>query len=412
MPTFIAGLDIGTHTIKAAVAETRRDGRISLRKIARGPSAGMRRGVIHDLGETIRACVAVISEVKRDYPHALKSLYLAHGGEGAATHPSRGIVAVSRADSEIHRDDIERAIEASQAIKLPRNRTVIHSLIQEYIVDEAQHITDPTGMMGNRLEVRSLIIEGFTPAFKDAIRCAEVCGGGVREVMFSPLAASRAALSKAQRELGVCLVDIGAGTCGIAVYDEGKLAHTAILPMGSGHVTNDLAIGLRTTPEAAEHIKRTLGLALAREAPARETVELRKFDPTLRTSATRRFIAEVIEDRCVELFSLVHHELTEIGLGGKLSGGVVLAGGGSKLPGLVSLARQELKVAAQVGMPLLTEFDLPDPELAHIAEDPEMMTVIGLLLSAGDSFKTERPARQTPYWFSSIFKSIFKHFMT
>src|SRR3989344_3021575 len=188
---FVTGVDIGSQNVKAAIAEVKKEGQLALRKIIKMPSAGVRKGVVDDASDTTRAVSQLIGEIKKFDRNAVKNIFLSVGSSDVKIHSSKGIVAVSRADSEIHRDDIERAIEASQAIKLPRNRTVIHSLIQEYIVDEAQHITDPTGMMGNRLEVRSLIIEGFTPAFKDAIRCAEVCGGGVREVMFSPLAASR-----------------------------------------------------------------------------------------------------------------------------------------------------------------------------------------------------------------------------
>ncbi len=400
----ITGLDLGTHTIKAAVAEIRKDGTLALKRIARGPSAGIRRGALYDIGEAVRALSRVVSDVKRDFPQAFRRVYLAHGGADVAVHPSRGIVAVSRADSEIHRDDIERAIEASQALKLPRNRTIIHALIQEYIVDEAQHISDPTGMIGSRLEVRSLIIEGFTPALKDATRAVEVCGGSVAETVFSPLAASRAVLSKSQRELGACLIDIGAGKTGLAVYDAGGLIHTAVIPVGAGHATNDLAIGLRTTPAVAEHIKLTLGLVPSREAPARETVELRKFDASLKTSATRRFIAEVIEDRLAEIFAIVENELAAVERGGKLPAGAVLVGGGAKLPGLSSLVRQELKMAAQIGVPPLSEFDLRDPELSSAAEDPEMATALGLLLLAADGAEKRTAGRAMPRWIAKLSK--------
>ncbi len=383
-PRYIVGLDVGTYSIKAAVAEVKKNSKLSLVQVFKVPSAGMRRGVVDDLGEATRAISQALGEIRQISKGAIKNIYLGVGSPDFRSQMGMGMVAVSRADSEIYQDDIDRAVDASQAIKLVGNRMIIHRITNEFIVDGVNGIRDPLGMVGNRLEVKSTIIEAFGPSIKNLTKCVEAAGGEVAGLIFAPLAASRAMLSRNQKELGVVMVDIGFGKTGLSVYEENKLLHTSIFPVGSGNITNDLAIGLKIGVNSAENIKLSIGTALAKEAPSREQVEMSKYESGSRGSASRRYIAEIIEARLAEMLEFVNNELKYTGKAARLPAGVILAGGGSKIPAMVDLARQELKLNAQIGVPNLSELDIANSELMTLAEDPEMACVFGLLLSGVD----------------------------
>ena len=403
----VVGLDVGSQTIKAALLQIGKDGELLLRALIKGPSAGIRRGIVEDVRDATRALNDILLQLKPYDRDALKNIFLGVGSDDIKVHASRGIVAVSRADSEIHRDDIDRAIEASQAIKLLPNRAILHSVIQEFIVDDVDAIRDPSGMVGSRLEVRSLIIDGFGPHVKNLTKCIETCGGRIAGYVCSPLASARAVLSKNQRELGTLLIDIGYGRTGFAVFEENQLLTTAVIPFGSGHVTNDVAVGLRSSVAVADHIKLSLGVALTKEAPARELVDLKKFDPALRGTVSRRFIAEIIERRFAEIFELIQSELKRIGRAGRLPGGAVITGGGSKIPALVDLASHELKLSAQLGIPDTTEFRVEESDLSLRVDDTDLSCVVGLALSGADRLRGGRELLQNePIW-----KRLLKHFL-
>lgn len=406
MTNYIVGLDIGSHSIKAAVAEVKKNGKLSLVRVLKMPSAGMRRGIVDDLPEATRAISQMLTEIKQVSKSAIKNIYLGVGSPDFRVQHRQGAVAVSRADSEIYKDDIDRAVEASQAIKLPLNRMVVHAVIKEHVVDDVADVRDPLGMVGNRLEVRSLIIDAFTPSIKNLMKCVESAGGGISALIFSPLAASQAILTRNQKDLGVVVIDIGFGKTGMAVYEENKLLHTVVFPVGSGNVTNDLAIGLKTSIASAENIKLTLGSALAKEAPARELVDLKKFDPSAKGNISRRYISEIIEARLVEVLEFANNELKYISKLAKLPGGVILTGGGAKTPGMVDLAKQELRMSAQVGVPNIVEIDSTDSELMSQAEDPEMSCAFGLLMWGG-----EKIAQSESYDGIGFIKKIFRSFL-
>ena len=401
---YITGLDIGAGSIKAIVGQVNDDGRISILRVFKSPSAGMRKGVIDDFSEMTRSLNQIFSEIKTFSRQALKNIYVNVESCDVHTQFSRGIVAVSRADYEIHKDDIDRAVMASQAVKLAPNRTVLHAIIKEYIVDGIGDIRDPLGMIGNRLEVNSLIIDVFEPAIKNLSKCVEMAGGLVGGLIFSPLASGRSVLSKNQKDLGVVLVDIGFGTTGICVYEENKLIHAAVLPVGSGNVTNDLAIVLKTSVTAAEAIKLSFGTALAKDVSGKEVIDLRKIDSNAKNTTTKKKVADIIETRLAEIFEFVNNELKSIEKAGQLPAGVVLVGGGSKIAGIVDLAKQELKLPAQIGIPETTALDLANGELNLQVEDPEFACASGLMLwgsekyvSAGDNLKG---------WFGKMINSL------
>ncbi len=377
---FITGLDIGASNIKAVVGQVKEDGRISILKVFKSPSSGMRKGVIDDFSELTKSLSQIFGEIKNFSRPALKNIYVNIESPDIHTQFSKGIVAVSRADFEIHKDDIDRAVQASQSVKLAANRTILHAIIKEYIVDGIGDIRDPLGMIGNRLEVNSLIIDVFDPATKNITKSVEMAGGVNNGLIFSPLASARSVLSKNQKDLGVVLVDIGFSTTGICVFEENKLLHAAVLPVGSGNITNDLAIVLKTSITAAEAIKLTFGTALAKEVSGREIIDLRKIDPTAKNSTTKKRVAEIIETRLAEIFEFVNNELKNIGKAGQLPAGVVIVGGGSKIPNIVDLAKQELKLPAQIGIPETTSFDIANGEINLQVEDPELSCSVGLLI--------------------------------
>lgn len=405
----IVGLDIGSQTIRVAVGVPQSRGRLALTKLSRFPSEGLRKGMVDDVPALTRVLSAAFSDLKQESKDATKNLFVSVGSPNVRVQASRGIVAVSRADLEIYKEDVARAIEASEAVKLAANRMVLHTLTDEFAVDDISDIKDPLGMVGNRLEARSLIIDAFAPAIKNLIRAVEVAGGSIAGLIFNPLSSARAVLTKNQRDLGVCLLDIGFGTTTFAVYQEGKLLHTGAFPFGSGHVTNDLAIGLKTSIDAAERVKFAFGAALAKDVPIRENVELAKFDSGARGGASRRFIAEIVEVRLAEIFEFIHNDLRSIGRGGQLPGGIVLTGAGAKLPGIVDLAKQEFRLPARVGVPELASFHVENSELATQLDDPEYACALGLLLWGAD--KQAGDVRPAMFDLSGWAKRLMNYFM-
>ncbi len=401
---YITGLDIGASNIKAVVGQVNEDGRISILRVFKSPSAGIRKGVIDDFSEMTKSLNQIFGEIKNFSRQALKNIYVNIESCDIHTQFSRGIVAVSRADFEIHKDDVDRAVQASQSVKLLSNRTVLHAIIKEYIVDGINDIRDPLGMIGNRLEVDSLIIDVFDPAVKNLTKCVEAAGGNVSGLIFSPLASARSVLSKNQKDLGVVLVDIGSSTTGICVYEENKLIHAAVLPVGSGNVTNDLAIVLKTSIVAAEAIKLSFGTALAKEVSGKETIDLRKIDSNAKNTTTKKRVAEIVETRLAEIFEFVNNELKSIGKAGQLPGGVMLVGGGSKIAGIVDLAKQELKLPAQIGIPETSSLEIANGELNLQVEDPEFACSVGLMIWGSDKFSGGGGSLKS--WFDHLINSL------
>ncbi|MFH1162164.1 MAG: cell division protein FtsA [Candidatus Jorgensenbacteria bacterium] len=376
----ITGLDVGSHQIKGVVVEEKRDGTLSLLTAFKHPSAGIRRGVLVDVEEATGVLRALVLDLQRIGKHITQNVYVNVQSEQVRSRPSRGIVPVSRADQEIQQDDIDRAVQASQAMKLPPNYLALHNIIREYIVDDVGDIADPLGMTGNRLEASTLVVEAFAPQVNLLLKNLERVGFRVGGVIFNPLAAARAALSKQQRDLGVLLLDFGFGTTSLAVYEENKVMHTKCIPLGSGYVTNDIAIGLKTSIDVAEKLKVNYGCATAKEINRRETVKLSELDPANKNEIPRRFLAEIIEIRLAEILGLVNSELKALGRSIQLPAGVVATGGGVKLAGMTDLIREELKLPAQIGFPNLSGFEIGNPAHQDLVDDPEFAVAAGLVL--------------------------------
>jgi len=390
----ILGLDIGSGTIKAVIAEFNNDGRAVLKAGITRPSKGIRKGSVVDMESAAGQINLVLQSVKDISKGALKNIYLNVGGVDVKSQSSRGIVAVARATSEIYKDDIARVIQASEAVNLPSNRMILHTIKKEFIVDGIGDIEDPLGMVGARLEVVSMIIDAFQPTVKNLMKCVEIAGGSIAGLIFSPLASAQAVLTKNQKELGTVLIDIGYGTTGLALYEEGKLLHTKILPVGAGHITNDLAIALKIPVEVAEKLKISYGYAMAKDVPGKESVDLKKIDVSMKGNPSRKFISEVVESRLSEICELVNNELKSLGKQGRLPGGAVIVGGGAKLPGVAELFKSELRLATNIGLPIPSAFESGPSSTMEFLESSEYALVLGLILWGNELNPRPRRAKE------------------
>jgi cell division protein FtsA len=312
----------------------------------------MRKGVVVDVDDVIKSIALAVEEAEKSSGVPVEHAYIGIGGNHITSQKSKGVIAVSRADGEVSADDVSRVINASQALSLPSNREILHVIPLSFVVDGQENIKDPVGMSGVRLEVESLIIEGSVPFIKNLTKCVYQAGVEVDDVILSPLAAARASLTKRQKDLGVISIDIGGGTTGLAVFSEGDLLHTSIIPVGAAHITNDIAIGLRTSIEVAEKVKLEYGSALPSEIKKRDQVDLADIEEGEEDLVSRYQISRIIEARMSEIFSLVNDELNKIDQAGLLPAGAVLTGGGAKMPGAVDVAKRILKLPAQVGFPI------------------------------------------------------------
>lgn len=402
---YITALDFGTSQIKVLVAEVKRDGQLSLLKVFKTPSAGLRKGEIVVFEEAVQSLKRAVDEIKRVNKAALKNIFINVGGGNVKIQNSRGIVAVSRADSEIYSEDIDRVIKASQAINLGPNRMILHTITKEFIVDGIGDIIHPLGMIGNRLEVNTLIVDAFKPTVNNLIKAVEAVGAKVGGPIYNPLASARSVLTKAQKELGVVMIDIGFGTTGVAVYEEDRLLSATVFPIGASNITNDLAIGLKCPIKTAEAIKLSFGSASAKEISHKEKIELQEINGSFQSTVSKRFISEIIEIRLAEIFELVNDELKLLGKSGQLPAGAVLTGGGAKMSGIVELAKHELKLPTQVGVPEIPEMEFADSDFANQIEDPEFSLALGLLLwGAENTLKETNWAITGRGWLSKILR--------
>ncbi|KKU37945.1 MAG: Cell division protein ftsA [Candidatus Azambacteria bacterium GW2011_GWF2_46_32] len=376
----IIGLDIGTSTVQTVVAQ-KLGAAQKLRILGTGQSSvnGLRRGIITDIDAAARSIREAVKMAERASGVSVREAYVSVGGSHIGCRSSRGVVAVSRADQEISEDDVMRAIRQAEAVTLAANREILHVIPREFIIDSEKGIKDPVGMHGIRLEVDVLIIEGSTPVLKNLNKCLSEAGIEPSEFILSSLASSRAVLNSRQKELGVLTLDLGAGTTGLGVFEDGDIVYANILPIGSGHITNDIAIGLRTSIDVAEKIKLEYGSCAASEIGKKETIDLAKFGVEDQTKVSRRMLADIIEARICEIFDLVNKELKKINRQGMLPAGVILVGGGAKLQGLVDLAKRELKLPAQIGFPAEELGGLVDR-----VDDPAFACALGLVLMGQD----------------------------
>lgn len=368
------GLDVGSTKVAATCGEIV-EGMVNIAGFVKVPNDGMRKGVVTDIESTISAISAALEQLETLSARPIRSAVVGISGPHISTSISHGVVAVARADGEITATDIDRVIEAARTVALPPNREIIHVIPRSFTVDGQHSLDDPIGMTGIRLEVEALVIGGATSPIKNLTKCVYQAGLEIDDLVFSPLATAHSILTKKQKEIGVALLDIGGGTTSLVVYEEGDILHSSVLPIGSSHITNDLAIGLRTSVEIAEKIKIKYGSAIPDKIRESEVVSLAQFDPGEAQRIERKYISEIIQARLGEIFALVSSDLKKIGKDGMLPAGMVLTGGGSKLEDLVEATKEELRLPAEIGSQIFEMGGFVDK-----LSDPLYATSVGLLL--------------------------------
>ncbi len=383
--SMICALDIGTSKIATIVGQKKESGEIEVSGVSLVDSGGVRKGMITDIEETISAISASLEEAERMAGVPLEKAIVSVGGIHISSTNSKGVIAVSRADGEISEEDIARAIEAAKAVSLPANREILHVIPRAYSVDGQEGIKDPIGMTGIRLEVDTHVISGSTPCIKNLTKCVYQAGLDINDLVFSGLASAAAFLGKQQKEIGVALVDIGAATTTMAVFEEGNILHSAVLPVGADHITNDIAIGLRISIDTAEKVKLKYGRAVTEDIKESEEIDLSKIDKTEKQKASPIYVAEIIEARLQEIFSLISDELKNINRNAKLPAGIVLTGGGANLPQIAEAAKENLKLPVQIGKVQVELAGLVDK-----LQDPRYYCGIGLLVWGAGSDKKEQ----------------------
>jgi len=369
------GLDIGTSNTRVVVASYKEgEEKPKIIGVGEAPSSGMRKGVVVDIDEVTESIKKAVEQASLSSGFPIDHIYLSIGGNHISVRENKGLVAVSRADQEVSEEDISRVIDSASAISLPPNREIIHVIPKTFKLDNEEDIQDPLGMIGARLEVDTIIIDGLAPHIKNLTKCVSGLGIKINGLALNVLAASQSVLSKRQKELGVLVLDLGGGTASMVVYEEGKLLHAHILPVGSSHITNDIAIGLRTTIDLAERVKLQYGVASPSEIKKKETINLSELDENEEGEIDKREVAKIIEARVCEIFDLVNRELKKIGKQKLLPAGVILVGGGSLLPNIVDLAKQELGLPAEIGIPSEVE------GIMEGIDNPAFATATGLVL--------------------------------
>lgn len=348
---YIVALDVGTSFVRTVIAQLVGEGKPRIVGVGVSKSDGIRRGVITDLEDVTRCIGESVRLAEQNSGVKVGSAYVSVGGVHIQSMETKGVVAVGRADGIVSEEDVERVITSSQAISLPPNREIVHMIPQRFRLDDQEDIKSPVGMSGVRLEMQGMIITGSSPHLRNLEKCFSDNEIVVDGFIAVPLASAKAVLNKRQKELGVVVAEIGGGTVALAVFEEQQLLHTVVLPIGAGHVTNDVAIGLRTSVETAEKIKLRYGSALPDEISRKEEINLAEIDENEEGTVSRKHVAEIIQARMEEIFFLVEKELKKINRSALLPAGCVLTGGGSCVAGVVDLAKEILKLPAQVGFP-------------------------------------------------------------
>jgi len=405
---FSVGLDIGSSKVSVCIG-TVSDGNIDILGLGKAACNGVRKGVVVDVEETVTAISTALEEAERMCDCPVDSVTVGIGGSHIESTISRGVIAVSKNDGEISEADAMRVIEAARAVPNQPNREVLHVIPKTFTVDGQPGIADPVGMSGIRLEVDTNVISGSLAAIKNVSRCASQAGLAISDMVFSPLATAKIMLSKQQKEIGAILIDIGAGTTSYVVFEEGELIHCGVLPIGSGHITNDIAIGLRTNINLAELIKIKYGYASPEKIDDKEEIDLSTFDKSETGTASLKYIAEIIEARLNEIFILIRDELREINREGMLPAGVVLTGGGSKLEGMAEMVKDILRLPTQIGKPIM-----PLSGVVDNLNDPVYATSAGLMVWGIESGNVAGPKKtQMPELGGMVgkVKNVFKNFL-
>ena len=368
----VVALDIGTSKVVALVGEVTPDGNVVVVGIGSHPSKGLKRGVVVNIESTVQSIQRAVEEAELMAGCRIHSAYAGIAGSHIKSLNSHGIVAIR--DQEVNQFDIDRVIDAARAVAIPADQKILHILPQEYIIDNQEGIRDPIGMSGVRLEARVHMVTGAVSAAQNIVKCVRRCGLDVADMILEQLASSYAVLTDDEKELGVCLIDIGGGTTDIAVFTNGSIQHTTVIPIAGDQVTNDLAIALRIPSQYAEEIKLKHASALIDMVDPDEAFELPSVGERPKKQMSRRSLAEVIEPRYEELFNFIRAELRRSGFEDLISSGIVITGGAAKAEGVVELAEKVFKVPVRLGAPHAVT------GLTDVVNNPIYATGVGLLV--------------------------------
>ena len=367
----IVGLDIGTTKICAIVAEETETG-IDVVGIGTHPSTGLRKGVVIDIDATVASIKHAVEEAELMADCEITSVYAGIAGGHIRAFNSHGVVAVK--DREVHEIDVKRVIEAAKAVAIPMDREVIHVIPQEFIIDDQDGIREPLGMSGVRLEAKIHIVTAAVTSAQNIVKCCNKAGLNVIDIVLEPLASAEAVLSSDERDLGVCMGDIGGGTTDIAVFADGSIKQTSVLGLGGYHLSNDIAVGLRTPFDEAERIKKKFGIAAARYLPGDDIITVPSVGGRRPREVSRKILCEIIEPRVEEVLTLAHQELVRSGLENRIPSGIVLTGGASALAGLPELAEEIFEAPVRQGLPSHIG------GLQDVVRSPMYSTGVGLVL--------------------------------
>jgi len=393
-----AALDIGTKSLKMAVAKAREDGTLEILGVAEEPSFGVQKSVVVRPEETAKHIVALMRRVEQMTSFSVEEVVVSLGGSRLFAVSSHGLVAVSRADGNISKEDVDRVLQAAQTFSLSQNQEILEAYPTQYVVDGEPGIREPIGMKAVRLETDVIAVCLFSPDLKNLTDAVLEAGLEIVGVVASPLAAAQVVLNPQEKEMGVATVELGAGTTSLAVFEEGDVKHIAVLPIGAENITHDIAIGLRIEHDLAERIKTEFGTCLGLKGKRMEKIELGNGETFAFSS---KFVNHIIEERVKEILQLLNKELKKLGKQGQLPGGVVLCGGGANLPKVAEFAKKELKLPVRIGSPR---------GLDTIKEDPASLGVLGLLLGV-DQEEEPGSAMKKPARIAGFLKRMFQSFI-
>jgi cell division protein FtsA len=368
----IVGLDIGTSKVVAIVGEVLADGDLEVIGIGSHPSRGLKKGVVVNIESTVHSIQRAVEEAELMAGCQIHSVYAGIAGSHIRSLNSHGIVAIR--DKEVVPGDVERVIDAARAVAIPADQKILHILPQEFLIDNQEGIREPVGMSGVRLEAKVHMVTGAVSAAQNIIKCVRRCGLEVDDIILEQLASSYSVLTEDEKELGVCIVDIGGGTTDIAIFTEGSIRHTAVIPIAGDQVTNDIAVALRTPTQHAEEIKIKYACALTQMASAEESIEVPSVGDRAPRKLARHTLAEVVEPRYEELLTLIQAELRRSGFEDLVAAGIVMTGGSSKIEGLIDLAEEVFHMPVRLGMPQYVT------GLVDVVRNPIYATGVGLLL--------------------------------
>jgi cell division protein FtsA len=396
--TILVGLDIGTSKVVVLVGQVQPDQSVQIIGIGKRPSLGMKKGVVVNIESTVQAIERAIEEAELMSGCQIHSVFAGIAGNHIRGMNSRGIVGIR--DREVTVVDIERVIDAAQAVAIPADQKVLHILPQEYLIDSQEGIREPLGMSGVRLEANVHLVTCAANSVQNIEKCVRRCGLDVETVILEQLASSYAVLTEDEKELGVCLVDIGGGTTDVAVFTGGSIRFTTVIPIAGDQVTNDIAMALRTPTAHAEEVKRQYGCAMAQLTSGDDVIKVRSVGDRACRSLSRHALADVIEPRFEELFSLIASELHRAGFSEVLATGIVLTGGSSKMHGVVELAEEVFNMPVRLGWPLGVT------GLEEVMTDPAYATAVGLLLYGKEQMQSHHHGRTRRENFKGMFRRV------